>query len=147
MKIWLWIIFLSIISIYNTVYGFLPKTLQDRRSIKFIGIAVASILVLYGIYQMTTSYLSHSYAIVSESGKLEKSRNFPWSVTKESDKGEIVYIINECRIDVSLIDVTPIDKAASIEKYMAIHGAAIKFVGSGFGNPVIAVRFKVEIRK
>lgn len=124
---WIWILLLVIISVYNTIYGFLPDSLANKFWIKSFGYVAASVLLLYGISQIINSYKNSSSAYISSNGKVIKSRNFPWKIKPTTtDDGFPVYIIESRYGDASEVKVKP-NQRVSTEVYNAMDGVAIKF--------------------
>jgi len=124
---WMWILLLVIISIYNTVYGFLPDSLKDKLWIKSIGILAAVVLLFYGIAQTIGSYRNSSSAYVSSDGQIIKKWNFPWRIdTTTGNDGFPVFLIKNRYGDSSAIKVKT-DSPSRYEVYNAIDGVGIKF--------------------
>lgn len=146
-KIWFWLTFIILLSSYNLVYGFLSEKWRNVLWIKYTWIIVATLLALTSIYQTIKDNLNYSYASVSEEGAILKSKNFPWNVEKTKLDGGTVYIIQEYHGDSSTVNVKGNNKASSVEIYNAIDGVGIRFIGVGFGNPIIEDSFIVEIKK
>lgn len=139
---WVWILLLVSISIYNTVYGFLPDNVQSKWWIKIPGVLAALILLVYGSYQLMQGYKNSRFAYVSPEGKIVKSRHFPWKISKVIDKdtGVPVYCINERYGDASEVRVVP-DHQVDMEVYNAMNGVAVKF----FCKPEDVPSFRIAI--
>lgn len=121
-----------VILIFNAIYRFLPSPVQNKPLIRYLAIAAAIIILVYGIYQLIQEQQNKIYAHVTVEGKILKSKNFPWTITihnKEKEK-EIIYILNERYGDASWISIK-IDRPNSENKkykiYNAIDGVGIKF--------------------
>ena len=147
MKIWLWLIFIVFISLYNLAYGFLPENWRNIIWIRFGWVIVATLSALVSISQTVKENLNYSYASVSQEGSILKSKNFPWKINKTKLDGGTVYIIEEYHGDSLTVNVKGNNKAASAEIYNAIDGVGIRFIGVGFGNPIVEDSFVVEIKK
>ena len=139
---WIWILLLVIISIYNTIYGFLPDSLSNKVWIRSIGVFAASVLLIYGILQMIASYKNSSSAYISPGCQIIKSRNFPWKIVKNTDSnGNFpVYIIESRYGDSSEVKIKP-DRRVSTEVYNSAGGIGIKF----FCKPDEVPNFKIKI--
>jgi hypothetical protein len=125
---WGWILLLVIISIYNTIYSFLSEKIQKKWWIKALGISAASILLIYGIFQIISDYNSSSDAYVSNEGNIIESRNFTWEIgkSKTSDGNWPVFIIKNRYGDSSEVKIQP-DSKVNYQVYNAIDGVAVKF--------------------
>jgi hypothetical protein len=139
---WIWILLLATISIYNTVYGFLPDRLQSNWWVRLPAIIVAALLLLHGVNELIQGYRNSRYAYVSPEGKIMKSRHFPWAVTRVTDAsdGFPVYCIRERYGDASEVHVVP-DREVNRTVFNAIDGVAIKFLCKPEGVP----SFKIKI--
>ncbi len=132
-----------LISVYNTVYGFLPESVQQQLWVKIVGIVAASVLLIYGLIQVVSSYVDYSYALVSTDGRVLKSKNFPYKVKKTIDKdGTIIFILEERYGDATDVKITP-RKTVQYERYNAMDGVGIKFFCKEDQIP----NFKIEIKK
>jgi hypothetical protein len=125
---WIWIFLLVIISIYNTVYSFLPDPLRRNWWVKAAGIVAACVILFYGIFQIIVTYKNSSSAYVSANGEIIRSRNFRWKIIKtiDSDSGFPIYIIESRYGDASAVKIKP-DRPIGTEVYNAMDGVAIKF--------------------
>ena len=124
---WIWILLLVTIPIYNTIYGFLPDSLKDKLWIKSIGMLAAVVLLFYGIAQTIGSYRNSSSAYISSEGEIIKKRNFPWRIKITTDSDDFpVFVIEERYGDSSAIRVKP-DHPSRYEVYNAIDGVGIRF--------------------
>ncbi len=139
---WIWILLLVIISIYNTVYGFLPDRIQGKMWIKLPGILAAVILLGYGTHELIQGYRNSRFAYVSPDGTIIKSRHFPWSIetTIAREDGFPVYIISGRYGDASEVSVVP-DREVNVQVYNAMHGVGIKFLC----KPEEVPSFKIKI--
>lgn len=139
---WIWILLLVIISMYNMIYGFLPYSLKDKLWIKSFGIVAAAVLFLFGVSRIIASYKNSSSAYISADGEIIKSRNFPWKIAKAtaSDGDFPIYIIESRYGDSSKVKVEP-DKRVSTEVYNSIDGVAVKL----FCKPEEVPSFKIRI--
>jgi len=140
--VWIWIFLLALISVYNTVYGFLPDKWQKKRWIKGCGIVAASVILVYGLVEMISTYTNASYAYVSPDGTITKSHNFAWKIVTSTTDGFPIYTIDQRYGDSSDIEVIPEGKVP-VETYLTIHGVAVKFLCHKEAVP----RFKIRIRQ
>jgi len=120
---WIWILLLVTISIYNTVYGFLPDSLQKKLWVKSFGIVAAFVILLYGIYQIISNYKNSSSAYISSNGEIIKSRNFRWRIAKPTaSNGDFpVYMIENRYGDASEIKIKP-DRRVNTKVYNSLDG-------------------------
>jgi hypothetical protein len=125
---WFWIIIWISILIFNTVHSFLPPKYQAKKWIRIIAIVVATIILFRGVAEEIINYRGHVFAYVSNEGKIIKSSNFPWKITKEKTKeSNIVYIINERFGDASKISVFPDNTNIKPKIRRGIDGIVIEF--------------------
>jgi len=124
---WFWIFLLAVISIYNTIYSFLPENLKNNLWIKLLGIITALGILIYGLCNIFSTYNNYTFAYVSKDGKILKQKNFRWIITKTTKDNYPLFIINERYGDASDVKVIP-DKPRKIETYNAIDGVAVTFL-------------------
>lgn len=97
-----------------------------------IAIVSASIILIIGVKQAFQDYQNYKFADISaKDGKILKSKDFPWKVTKTTVReGNIVFIINERYGDASEISIKPNRPAGKFLIYNAIDGVGVKFLCS-----------------
>ncbi|MDD5561752.1 MAG: hypothetical protein PHT50_06485 [Candidatus Omnitrophica bacterium] len=137
----LWIVIL----IFNTIYSFLPSSLQGILWIRICAILAASIILIFGIKDAAQDYKNYRFAYISaKDGKILQKKNFPWIVTKtKTSEGDIIYIINERYGDTSEISLTLDNPNDKYKIYNAIDGVGVKFSCADNEIP----NFKIEIKK
>lgn len=127
---WIWIVLLVSISIYNTTYGFLPDSLKAKLWIKAFGMVAATVLVLFGVSQIITSYRESSSAYISSDGEIINSRNFTWKIDKtishDADGDSTQYRIDGMFRECSKVKVTP-DKRVRTKVYNGTSGVVVEF--------------------
>jgi hypothetical protein len=137
----IWIIILII----NTIYSFLPSSIQGILWIKICAIVAASIILIFGVKEAAQDYKNYRFAhISSKDGRILEKKNFPWIITKTTTReSDIVYIINERYGDASDISIK-LDKPSDKYKiYNAMDGVGIKFTCADNEIP----NFRIEIKK
>lgn len=139
---WFWIILLVTISIYNTIYSFLPENLKNNFWVKLLGISTALALLVYGIYNIIVNYKNYKFAYVSKEGRIIKHKNFIWTITKGTQDDNSVFIINERYGDASDIKIVP-DEPRRVNIYNAMDGVGVRF----FCTEDQLVNFKIVIEK
>jgi hypothetical protein len=141
----LYVIIFGLLYLFNAVFSFLPSEITKKRTIKLIGIIVALVLVGQFLYTEIINYNNYSYAQISEDGEIIESRNFDYEVKKINVGNLPQYIIvGKHNLDNLTINT---NKAVSPELSIMRDGVLIKFVGVGYGNPIVASDFKIEIIK
>lgn len=146
MSMWLlYIVLFGLLYLFNAVFSFLPSEITKKRTIKLLGITVALILVGQFLYTEITNYKNYSYAQISADGQIIESRNFNYGVKRIYVGNLPQYII----VGKNNLDNLTIysNKAVSPELSIMQDGVLIKFVGVGYGNPVVTSDFKIEITK
>ena len=86
--------------------------------------------------------LEYSYALIAEDGTVLERKNFPYEVRKIEPPAYIIVGLSN-------------PKNLTLQPYEAVssnvteikEGTKIKFVGAGWGNPVVYSKFKIELRK
>ncbi len=140
---WIWILLLTVISIYNTVYGFLPERYQKKLWVKSCGILTAVVILIYGLLGTIVTYTNESYAVVAPDGKLIKVKNFDWKIITSSSPDDRfpLYTIEERFGNATDIEVIP-RKEVPVDKYMTIDGLVIKFLCEREEVPEFEIRIK-----
>jgi hypothetical protein len=141
----LYVILFGLLYLFNAVFSFLPSEITKKRTIKIIGIIVALVLVCQFFYTEITNYKNYSYAQISEEAEIIESRNFNYDVKKINVRNVPQYIIvGKHNLDNLTVNS---NKAVSPELSITQEGVLIKFVGVGYGNPIVTSDFKIEIIK
>ncbi|MGD0078850.1 MAG: hypothetical protein ABSB91_09555 [Sedimentisphaerales bacterium] len=125
---WIWILLLVFISIYNTAYGFLSDSFKAKIWVKALGYIAAGVLLIYGVSQTVNSYINSSSAYITSEGNIISSHNFPWKIVKTvaSDGNVPVYIIEDRYGDSSEIKIKP-DRRVRFKAYNSNDGVGVKF--------------------
>jgi hypothetical protein len=128
------------------MYGFLPKEFLEKYPFaQYIAVIIALFLLIVFVRQEIITYLNYSYADVSKEGNILRCKNFKYKIKKDNDKeGTIYLILGKYDIDNLCIKA---HNAVTPEVSVAIAGVKIKFIASGFGNPIVESSFKIEIKK
>jgi hypothetical protein len=123
-------IILILVLVYNTIYTFLPSSVQGMKWIKFIAVLAAISILLYGVKQTIDEYSNLRIAYVSaKNGEILRKKNFPWKITKTTTgEQHIVFIIDERYGDASQVRVVLDEPNCKYEIYNAIDGVGIKFL-------------------
>ena len=127
---WLLIILWILILVFNAIYSFLPIESQNTPWIRFCAIGAATVILVYGIYQLIRGHQNRSFAYVASDGKILRSKNFPWQITKDYKEGKTIYMINERYGDASQLSINldkPNSENQKYEIYNAMDGLGIKF--------------------
>ncbi len=145
----MWLLIISIIIwiliiIYNAVYSFLPSNTQGITWVKTVAIISAIIILIYGIKQAIKEYGNYRFAYISaKDGSILKKKSFPWTISKITHEGEIVYIIKGRYGDASEISIVPDKLNDKYLIYNSMDGVGIKFSCPDEEIP----NFKIEIKK
>jgi hypothetical protein len=140
------IVLIGILSLINAVLSFLPGEKISKPALKYLKRMVALSLVFYFTISQIIDYKNFSYAKVSEDGEIAESRNFNYQIKRIKDERGLpeYLIVGKHNLDNLTIST---NRAVSPELSIAQDGVLIKFIGVGYGNPMVSADFKIEILK
>lgn len=138
------IIILGILYLFNVIYPLLATKYTRNKKWKCAAITVALILAVHFFYSEILKYINYSYALISESGEIIKSKNFNYKVVLKNNHSP-EYIIMDLHNPKNLT-LQPY-KAVSSEFTEINEGFKIEFIATGYGNPIVTSKFKIELYK
>ena len=137
------IVILFLLFSFNAVYKFLPeKLIKNHPYIKKIAIFIAIVLVAQFIVTEIRAYINYSYALIAEDGTVIGRKNFSYEVKTIDPPAYIIVGLSN-------------PKNLTLQPYKAVsssvtdikEGTKIEFVFTGWGNPAVYSKFKIELRK
>lgn len=142
MKSLIIIIILGLLYLFNAIYSFLPK--EQSEKYKAVAIVVALILVGHFVYSEVLKYVNYSYALISENGQIIEKKNFNYEIIFKDTPSPEYTIVN--LFNPKNLTIQPY-KAVSSEVSELTEGVKIKFISTGWGNPQVTSKFKIELYK
>ena len=128
MTVWIFITLWILILAFNAVYSFLPTRLQDKTWIRISAIVAALVILVYGVYEVIKRQQDKVFAYVSSDGAIQRSKNFPWKISKSTtSEGEVAFIIADRFGDASELSIALQGADCPYTKYIALDGLGIKF--------------------
>jgi hypothetical protein len=117
---------------------------EKIKKYRYVAILIALILVGHFFYSEILKYINYSYALISENGEVIEEKNFNYEIIfKDDDSPEyiIVGLSNPKNLTLQPFE------AVSSEFTETNEGVKIRFIATGWGNPVVTSKFKIELFK
>jgi len=138
------LIIFSLLSIAALILGNLPGEYKIKAKVRNSGIIVAVILLLFNVGERISDYTNYSYARVNKEGRILKSKNWHYHISKYKNPNEEgpLYIIDE---KFGYDDLNVISKKGTTPKLsQRSDGVGIQFYSVGFLSPTIETDFTLE---
>ncbi len=143
MVVWVLVILWIVVIAFDAIYDFLPASLQTKRWIRIGAIVVALAILAYGVYEVIQRQQDKVFAYVSSDGTIQRSKNFPWKISKSTTgEGEIAFIIDGRFGDPSELAITPERADSPYTTYVALGGLGIAFHCSENEIPNLMIEIK-----